>query len=171
MTTNPNVQPIYPVKPILWRARLTNQVVPNYLPSTVAPITPQPALLGTASESGALIIGVEVGSVIPQVNGSTAGDGVFGLRTAGDEQWLQFYYQQFGDTNIEFLSEFPLQPNARAQFYTWGFPLLPAGQTGLALPPKSSLYVGLRVPAPAPGINVFVNGGHYSIDGDSQFNF
>ena len=168
----PNTQPIYPRTPLTWVARLTNQATALDPQTTGTPPLVPPVYLGTASDSGALLEHVAVMSVKwdPGSGGGVSGggggggswnpaDGPVGLRASADPQRLRFYTRKQGGELLMAI-EFSLNPDNPFQSLPWGgMPILPQGQAAWRLEPGEELYVGLRYPA--PGINLFVRGGHY----------
>ena len=168
----PNTQPIYPRTPLTWVARLTNQATALDPQTTGTPPVVAPAFLGTASDSGALLEHVAIMSIKwdPATGGGggslggggggswNVADGPVGLRTSSDPQRLRFYTRKQGG-ELLMANEFALNHENPYQIFPWGLPILPGGQFAWRLEPAEELYVGLRYPA--PGINLWVRGGHY----------
>jgi hypothetical protein len=174
---NPNTQPIYPSKPLVWHQRLTTQVN-GFDPMANTSVSP-PALLGRASESGALLEHVTffsaytappAGSDGSSGNTPTSDDGPYGLGVANNPKSIIFYSRRPGSNELVPIIDIPLLATPRQQFARWAFfPILPDPQVGLRLTPEEELYVSLSKAVPAPGVWVSVRGGHYSNDGKTYF--
>lgn len=167
---NPNRQPIYPVENIQWVATLSTQVTgKNPSDQSVNPTLITPVLLGKASKSGAILYGVTAMALnnytAPPGGGSGGGGsyaGIWGLGTTLDPVRLYFFTKKFGDTRFNMKGFLPLNAELEQQTYRWPYPILPAGQTAWLLEPEEELYVSVSKAIPTPGINVFIDGGHYS---------
>lgn len=161
----PNTQPIYPCKPLFWTSNLTTQV-PGYTPQAVSGLTP-PVLLGTASPSGAMIHSVSAFSLYTPPGGVVdPALGANGLGPAGGAIELIFYMRKLGE-ELTTINAFNLLADNRLHSSRWGiYPIMPDPQAALILPGEAELYVGLGKPVPAPGLNVFVHGGHYDTGGN-----
>jgi hypothetical protein len=138
-----------------------------------------PVLIGRASESGALLEHISTNSAYTAPaagsggsggGGGTAADGPFGTGTVGDPLALRFYSRRKGTTELVSILELALNPATRFNAFRWSFfPLIPDPQVGLRLGAGEELYVALSKAVPAPGINISIRGGHYSLDGEDYF--
>lgn len=160
MVANPNKQPIFIEKNIVWIKTMTNQVAPFHTGSTL--VGASPIRLGQASDSGAMLMSMAV-SANWEAPGGVADpvQGLYGLRTIADPQTVRFYVQPDGEVDLYFLYEVPLSPDARHQVFRFGQPILPDPQGAWPLAPNMTLYAALKHEAPAPGFNLSIFGGHY----------
>lgn len=171
-TPTPGHQPIYMQVPFNWVANLSTQVAPRDLK---APGTASPLLIGVASKSGAVIesfTAVSLGSV-PGIGignpysgggaGTTSTPAPFG--TAISPVQVRFYTRREPDDEIYFIHRFDLFAEAKAPglaYGRFGYPILPQPELAWRLEPGQEVYVALSQPMPAPGLNFFLFGGHYS---------
>lgn len=139
-----NTLPIFPLTPIAWRDKLTNQVTPRDITTQV------PIEFGIAGKNGTLIHNIFVQHL--GANVATV---------------LRLYHKGETDTSYFLLGELTL-PAISSAVETAGLDvikfslpdILPAGNKGLHLAPNASLYLGLGT-AIASGINVWAIGGNY----------
>lgn len=139
-----NTLPIFPLTPINWSVKLTNQTVPRDITTQV------PIEFGTAGKNGGLIH-----TIFVQHLGANAGTVV------------RLYFKGETDDGYKLLRELTLpaigSATEAAEIAPINFTLpwiLPSGNVGLHLAPNSSLYLGLGT-AIASGINVWGIGGQY----------
>ena len=139
-----NTTPIFPLTPINWHAKLTNQTTPRDISTQV------PVLLGTAGKNGTLIHTIFVAHL---------GQNVATV--------VRLYEKNSDDTAYFLLRELTLAAitaaSDTAEIAPVAFTLpaiLPSGNTGLHLAPESSLYLGLGT-AIAGGVIVHALGGNY----------
>ncbi len=139
-----NTLPIFPVKPLNWNVKLSNQIAPRNISTQV------PVEFGIAGDNGSLIhtmfvqhLGVNVATVV------------------------RLYLKGASDDGYRLLRELSLPAigsvSEAAEVATINFalpPILPSGNTGLHLAPGNTLYLALGT-AIASGINVWALCGEY----------
>lgn len=139
-----NTLPIFPLTPLNWHVKLSNQITPRDISTQV------PVEFGAAGKNGSLIhtmfvqhLGVNVATVV------------------------RLYLKGASDDGYSLLKELTLpavgSASEAAEFATINFalpPILPSGNTGLHLAPGSTLYLALGT-AIVSGINVWAFGGEY----------
>lgn len=151
MTTNsPNKAPIYPIEPIKWRKKLSNQIVAREV------TTETPVLLGTAGANGSLIDSIEVLHL-----GDNVGTTLRFYTQKTDEVDTDnnsLYYLEIeqslsavsSSTNASAISKVNIELPA----------ILPSPQKGLRLTSSEKLYCALGT-AIVSGVIVKISGGNY----------
>lgn len=139
-----NTLPIFPLTPINWSVKLTNQTVPRDITTQV------PIEFGTAGKNGGLIHTIfvqQLGNNIATV--------------------VRLYHKGEIDDGYNLLRELTLPAitaaSETAEIAPINFTLpwiLPSGNAGLHLAPNSGLYLGLGT-AIASGVRVWALGGNY----------
>lgn len=139
-----NTLPIFPLTPINWSVKLTNQTVPRDITTQV------PVEFGTAGKNGGLIHTI----FCTHLGGNVA-------------TVVRLYLKGETDDGYKLLRELTLPAvttaTEAAEIAPINFTLpsiLPSGNAGLHLAPNSALYLGLGT-AIASGINVWAIGGNY----------
>jgi hypothetical protein len=139
-----NTVPIFPLIPINWKAKLTNQTTPRDI-TTQVPVT-----LGTSGKNGSLIHTIFVQHL---------GNNIASV--------VRLYHRGSSDTVYSLISELTLPAITAASETAAVDPIrfvlpdiLPAGNKGLHLAPGASLFLGLGS-AIASGVQVHVLGGDY----------
>lgn len=178
-TPTPGHQPIYIQVPLNWIANLDTQVAPRSLRD---PGVASPLLIGTASKSGAIIESFWVTGINPTTTGGggggSGGGGTtptitgWGFGTAADPLLIHIYTRRQPDEIVYFLSSINVLGSALAVIAAgaagqfgggrYGFPILPNPEVAWRLEPGQEVFVALSKPIPAPGLNFFMFGGHYS---------
>ena len=168
-TPTPGHQPIYMQVPFNWMTNLSTQVAPRDLK---APGVASPLLIGVASKSGAVIESFWASSLgtVPGIGNPYGGGGgtvavpaPFG--TTASPVDVRVYTRREPDDEIYFVNRLNLPSFTQSPglaFGRYGHIILPQPEVVWRLEPGQEVYVALSQPMPAPGLNFFFFGGHYS---------